>query len=151
MAEHTVTIRSADARDVSRICRAESEIFSSPWSETSVTSALADPIYTVLIAESDGTFCGYLTASVCAGEAELQRIAVLPERRRSGTAKKLIEEFLRTCRDAALDEVYLEVRTSNAAAISLYQSHGFSEYALRHAYYTMPTEDALLMKCVLCI
>lgn len=39
----------------------------------------------------------------------------------------------------------LEVRPSNAAAIALYEKHGFAQVGRRKDYYTDPREDALLL------
>jgi ribosomal-protein-alanine N-acetyltransferase len=39
----------------------------------------------------------------------------------------------------------LEVRQSNATAISLYEKHGFINDGIRKNYYSQPTEDGLIM------
>jgi ribosomal-protein-alanine N-acetyltransferase len=41
---------------------------------------------------------------------------------------------------------FLEVRESNAAALSLYKSRGFSEIGRRSKYYRRPVEDALVLR-----
>ena len=45
--------------------------------------------------------------------------------------------------------IRLEVRASNAAALALYQRHGFSAAGVRRAYYSAPVEDALLLQAPL--
>ena len=43
---------------------------------------------------------------------------------------------------------FLEVRESNAGAISLYQKMGYKEIGKRKRFYERPVEDALVMsKC----
>ena len=61
------------------------------------------------------------------------------------------------CRDAAAEPPFeltaaddrrgytLEVRVSNAAAIRLYERHGFVARGVRRGYYTDNREDALIM------
>jgi ribosomal-protein-alanine N-acetyltransferase len=45
--------------------------------------------------------------------------------------------------------VFLEVRSSNVAALALYRSVGFSEIGVRRGYYQNPngSEDASTMAC----
>jgi ribosomal-protein-alanine N-acetyltransferase len=42
--------------------------------------------------------------------------------------------------------VFLEVRESNAAAIALYKSRGFTQISVRNGYYRRPVENALVMR-----
>jgi len=41
--------------------------------------------------------------------------------------------------------ITLEVRPSNAAAMSLYRKLGFRMMGIRKGYYTMPPEDAVVL------
>ena len=43
-------------------------------------------------------------------------------------------------------ECFLEVRVSNGAAQSLYRQRGFAVVGRRPRYYSLPTEDALVMR-----
>jgi ribosomal-protein-alanine N-acetyltransferase len=77
-----------------------------------------------------------------AGEGELLNIAVAPESRRSGVATALVRRFLEGFPAGA----WLEVRESNEAALNLYKSMGFQEVNRRPAYYSSPSETAIVMK-----
>ncbi|MFC2620031.1 MAG: ribosomal-protein-alanine N-acetyltransferase, partial [Pauljensenia sp.] len=46
-------------------------------------------------------------------------------------------------------EIFLDVRPSNAAAISLYESRGFVEIGRRPRYFRNPVEDAVEMRAPL--
>jgi ribosomal-protein-alanine N-acetyltransferase len=46
---------------------------------------------------------------------------------------------------AHVQELFLEVRASNRAALALYLSLGFSQTGRRPRYYIDPVEDALLL------
>ncbi len=87
-------------------------------------------------------------------EAHVTNVAVRPDRRRSGTASRLllvlVEEALR--RD--IGALTLEVRASSVGAQDLYRSFGFAPAGVRKGYYEVPPddpsgtrEDAIVMWC----
>lgn len=77
------------------------------------------------------------------GEAELLRLAVSPEARRQGLARRLLEESEIYLRSAGIDTLHLEVRSSNQAARGLYEALGWKLQRSRKAYY-QDGEDALI-------
>ena len=79
------------------------------------------------------------------GQAHIATIAVAPEHRRQGIADVLMVELLKVAGERGYDEVTLEVRVSNEAAIALYERHGLSEVGRRKGYYGDNGEDALIM------
>ena len=88
---------------------------------------------------------GYVGLYVLTGEADIVRVAVLPEHRNKGIAKAVLTKSL----EYASGEVFLDVRESNSAAISLYKSLGFEDTGVRKDYYSDPTENAVLMKKII--
>ena len=70
-------------------------------------------------------------------------VAVSPERRRIGVASRLITQPLRGGRGEL--PFTLEVRVSNADAISMYERLGFRSAGVRPRYYQDNGEDALIM------
>jgi len=78
-------------------------------------------------------------------DGELLQIAVRGSARRRGVGDLLIGNILQHAIDKAYLSVFLEVRTSNDAAIRLYEKHGFSTLRIRKDYYTDPIEDANIM------
>lgn len=94
-------------------------------------------------------------AILATGECGLENMAVAEEWRRSGIGGRLVSSGLLWCRgwrpaaqwDSGQDEnVWLEVRPSNRAAVHLYLKAGFIEAGRRSGYYSHPIEDALLMR-----
>lgn len=79
------------------------------------------------------------------GEGELLRIAVAPEARGQGHARRLLREGHERLAGEGLDTLFLEVRVSNAAARALYTAEGWAEIGLRRAYYR-DGEDAVLYR-----
>lgn len=121
----------------------EKSCFSSePWSLESIISALEreDIFYKILFDEENDPI-GYFIASSSYEEAELYRIAVLPSYRRMGSGKRLMEDFLNSC-PKEVEKIFLEVRESNAAAVSLYEKSGFEIISRRKNYYG--NEDGLI-------
>lgn len=122
-----------------RVETAEKEIFPDPWNGECLKNHLASPYKKSYVALEDGEFCGYLIATVIAGEGEVLRIATLPSFRKRGVGKKLLSQFLWQG-----ETVFLEVRSKNLPARSLYESLGFSVIGSRKNYYKDPTDDAVL-------
>ena len=71
-------------------------------------------------------------------------VAVLPEYRRQGIGRTLVEEAVKGIRSKQCVEMYLEVRCSNIAAVQLYESMGFMIKQQLRSYYR-DGEDAFLM------
>jgi ribosomal-protein-alanine N-acetyltransferase len=94
---------------------------------------------------ASGEALGFAIASLVLPEAELENIAVAQSRQRCGIGCQLLCALLAELRQAGIETLHLEVRVSNAAAIGLYNSLGFSETGRRPRYYSNPVEDAVLM------
>jgi len=101
----------------------------------------------VVRAEPDKEPVGFALAWHAADEVHLLDLAVDPGARRRGVGTELVGAVLGYAREARARLVLLEVRASNAAAIALYQSAGFSENGVRRGYYSDNGEDAVEM-CV---
>jgi ribosomal-protein-alanine N-acetyltransferase len=129
-------------RDIATIASLEREIFRSPWSDAQIREHLRfnKPIF--VATNGDGQLLGYLILSEICGEWEILKIATSPKFLRQGVGASLIGFLLD--RVKSKESIFLEVRASNSAAISLYRSAGFLESGLRRAYYS-DGEDALCM------
>jgi ribosomal-protein-alanine N-acetyltransferase len=91
----------------------------------------------------------FLLAWLVVDELHVLSVATLPEFRRRGMARALLARALEFAREADARMVLLEVRRSNAAAIRLYRTFGFSATAVRPKYYADNLEDAIEMSLVL--
>ena len=87
---------------------------------------------------------GYALVDIVEGEAELIQIGVEESSRGKGVGEKLLKEILAYIRSIRVKRIFLEVRTSNRAALALYKSHGFKQIGRRNGYYSNPKEDALV-------
>lgn len=92
---------------------------------------------------------GVAAFQCAAGAASLDTLTVAPAFRRQGVARALLQAALQSlCAEGAVF-CFLEVRESNAPAIALYKSLGFTAVGRRRGFYQNPSEDALVMRCVL--
>ena len=66
-----------------------------------------------------------------------------------GVAASLMKLMMEDAEKQQCEFVTLEVRVSNAAAISLYESFGFIQAGIRKAYYQDNGEDAYIYACSL--
>ena len=116
-----------------------------PWSGALFQAALDNPAVAILLAQGeDGALLGYAVLSTVLDEGNLDNIAVAPEARRQGIADALLSALTAFGREH-LSRLMLEVRSSNAPAIALYEKHGFTAVGRRKNYYDAPREDAILM------
>lgn len=147
MNEKSYNIDIAVKGDAEAIAEAEAASFTDPWSVGAVTAEVTGENSVVLCAkDAKGCLVAYVMGSFAADEGELFRIAVLERHRRCGLGKALLCRFKDELLSHGVRNVFLEVRASNAPAISLYESEGFKRCAVRRNYYKNPTEDALMMR-----
>jgi [ribosomal protein S18]-alanine N-acetyltransferase len=132
-----------DSETVSEICRQSPE--AAQWPKEAYEQAHS-PGQIVLVAHSNAEICGFLVARITADEAEILNAAVDPAHRRNGIGGLLLTAAISTARAHNTKNIYLEVRESNRAAIAFYVKHGFVKAAERRAYYTSPTENAVVLK-----
>ena len=128
---------------VPAVSELERQNFSEPWPDIAVRGELTNKLALWLVALEDGEVVGYVGSQTVLQEADMMNIAVADTHRRRGIAKMLVEELIRQL-DAY--QLTLEVRASNAPAISLYEALGFQQVGLRKNYYRKPKEDALILR-----
>ncbi len=103
-----------------------------------------------VVALSDNNLAGFAVASCLRLEpAEIEGLVVDERYRRQGIGSALIRACKEWAAAAGALNIRLEVRASNAAALALYQRHGFSPVGHRRAYYSAPIEDAVLLQAPL--
>ena len=121
----------------------EKQCFHAPWSEKMLREELGGGIF--LVAEQDGEVQGYVGCQTVLDEGYITNVAVSPDFRRRGAARRLIAELIARAKEKGLAFVTLEVRESNAPAIALYTEAGFAPVGKRKNFYSNPTENAVLM------
>ena len=123
----------------------EAECFSHPWSKKSLEESLGRDNSLFLVAVENGAVIGYAGMEVIVDEGYIFNVAVSPDFRRRGVGFALVRELVTCGMKNSLCFITLEVRESNAAAISLYSKFGFIKAGERKNYYSDPTENAVIM------
>lgn len=131
---------------VLQIADLELQCFSAPWSKNAISGELTNPLSYWLVALYEDKVVGYVGSQAVLGEADMMNLAVLPDYRRKGVARGLVEALIKNLELRDVYSLTLEVRQSNFAALSLYESLGFIKVGCRPRYYTKPTEDALILR-----
>lgn len=138
-------IRELTSKDISSVARIELMSFTIPWSEKSLFSEVYKTTSISRVALLDGTIAGYIFVQHVLDEGHLLDLAIHPDYQRLGVATALLVDVITELRLRKCRFFYLEVRASNHAAIRLYSSSGFRKINARKDYYTLPTEDAVVM------
>lgn len=140
------TIINAELRHTADIEKLEKLCFSVPWTREQIISQLPDDMHIFIVAEGDGgEIIGYVGLMCVLDEGYISNVAVAPAYRRQGIGDALIERLSVLAEEKGLSFMTLEVREGNIPARSLYKKHGFTDVGLRKNYYTLPTENAVLM------
>ena len=121
--------------------------FHEPWTARAFTDLLTMPGTAGNVVLANAEPVGLALWRVAADEAEILTIGVLPDRRRSGAGRHLLEAAMGAASASGARRLFLEVAVDNAAAIGLYRALGFTDRGRRPAYYRGPdgTVDALIL------
>ncbi|MDP9478709.1 MAG: ribosomal protein S18-alanine N-acetyltransferase [Actinomycetota bacterium] len=134
-------LRRMRAADLPAVMEIDALSLPRPWSAAIWRGELESPHALYLVLEEEGDISGHIGIRHVLGELHVTTIAVRPQRRRRGHARALIGAAFAAYPEARL--AHLEVRPTNAAAVTLYESLGFRATGRRPRYYG--DEDALLM------
>jgi [ribosomal protein S18]-alanine N-acetyltransferase len=142
-----VRIRPLREGDLPRVLEIERECFSTPWKEVTFRGLMKRSDTDLLVAETeDGWLAGYAACWTVIDQSELGNVAVSPAARGTGIGGALVDAVVERIKERGSHECYLEVRESNREAQSLYGQRGFIVVGRRPRYYSLPTEDALVMR-----
>lgn len=138
-------IRSMRYDDLDGILEVEDKSFSNPWTRGMFEDELYNLGAFYLVLEISGKICGYAGLWKIIDEGHITNVAIHPDFRRLGYSRLMINSLISHAKACGIIALTLEVRVSNAAAISLYESFGFRTLGRRKHYYPDNKEDALIM------
>lgn len=135
--------------DLQEILAIERCSFPTPWTEGMFLDEMKTAhshCLVLKIEQNEKVFVGaYIIFWLVADEAHLHNLAVGGEFRRRGLAYKLMNVMMDVAAQAGIKHLSLDVRESNAGAISLYCKCGFELKGKRPQYYTDTHESAWVM------
>ena len=138
-------LRPATVEDVPAVLALEQAVFGvDAWSERSVADELTGPRRVALVACDPGVV-GYVVTASAGDVVDLHRIAVHPQRRRTGLARSLLA--LASSRTGA-GRMLLEVAAGNSAALAFYAAEGFTEVGRRRGYYRDGSDAVVMQRTV---
>lgn len=135
--------------DAARCAELEALLFDGddPWPAEAFTRELKAGHNHYVAARVEGFVVGYAGISRLGRRApfeyEVHTIGVDPDYRGRGIGRLMLGELLRFAHGGV---VFLEVRTDNVPAISLYESVGFVTMGVRKRYYRVSGADAYTMR-----
>ncbi len=138
-------IRKMQEADLDRIAEIAAQSFSSPWSRQGFAEAIPMENACFLLAEEENAILGYCGLYMAADEGEIINVAVCPKFRKKGIGDLLLTALIEEGHRNGVCRFFLEVRVSNAAAICLYEKHGFVRQGIRKNFYQDIHEDAYVM------
>lgn len=135
--------------DAARCAELESLLFGGddPWPARAFRAELAAGHTHYAAARVDGKLVGYAGIARLGRrepfEYEIHTIGVDPEFQGRGIGRRLLADLLAVAGDGT---IFLEVRTDNEPAITLYESVGFVRVGVRRRYYRPSGADAYTMR-----
>ncbi|MFH2133901.1 MAG: ribosomal protein S18-alanine N-acetyltransferase [Pseudomonadota bacterium] len=140
-------LRDMKEADLEGVLAIERAVHAHPWTLGNFSDALRSGYQCKVYETAERELVGYAVIMLAVDEAELLDIAIASAQQRKGLGKKLLNEMLALGRKNEMRRMVLEVRASNASAVALYRSAGFSDIGLRRDYYPAHAgrEDAILM------
>ena len=141
----SMIIRKALPEDAAAIAEIDRVSSAHPWTEQQFAEEIVFAQAYTCVCDLDGRTVGFATMQNAAEFAHINELAVLPECRRMGIGRAMMEDIVRECAARGCESVSLEVRQSNLPARALYGAFGFRQEGIRRNFYREPAEDALVL------
>ena len=144
--QSALIIRRFELKDLDQVMEINRQTLPENYPERFFRTIYAELPSSFLICEVDGKVIGYTMARIETGlshysffhrakKGHTVSIAIKPEYRRRGIGTKLLKESINAMINQGVNELFLEVRVSNKAAVCLYQSLGYEILKeIRHYY-----------------
>lgn len=137
-------LRVATENDLQAVLEIERQSYPFPWSLEAFQNELVKPFSNVLVLVDEQQVAGYIVYWLLFDEAHILNVTVSPTHRGAGFGARLVRRVINDAMAKEMKRVFLEVRTSNAAAIALYQKLGFFTDHVKKSFYE-DGEDAYFM------
>jgi [ribosomal protein S18]-alanine N-acetyltransferase len=133
--------------DLDQVLDVERASFPTPWTRAAFCYEIEqNKVARCTVLRGRRGIVGYLCLWEIGHEIHITNLAVHPEWRRRGVARRLLAAALAEGIARGVTLAFLEVRPSNTRALALYESLGFQVIGRRNGYYFDTGEDALVME-----
>lgn len=142
-----IHIRRAGLSDSSALAEMHEHSFGRGWSETEFEGLLQQDKVRAFIGLERSIFgrlkpVGFVLFRSVEDEAEILSLGVMPDKRRRGLGRQLMDETLRELYRERVSRLHLEVDARNQAALALYRTLDFDIVAERKGYYRQGLKEA---------
>jgi ribosomal-protein-alanine N-acetyltransferase len=148
LADEPLTLLTMTSAHLDAVLAIEVAAYSFPWSRGNFIDSIAAGYPARVLVDARGAMLGYFIAMGGVDEMHLLNITVAPAVQGRGHGRHMIAALIALCRAHAAQQLWLEVRESNARARSIYARLGFVQQGIRKGYYPAPLgrrEDAVVM------
>lgn len=104
--------------------------------------------YQCLVLRTSEKIVGFIIARSTHDETEILNLVIDSAERKKGYGQMLLQYLLHDAKQQQMKQIFLEVRVSNKAAMTLYQNNGFAPVGIRKDYYPAVNgrEDGLILR-----
>lgn len=141
-----IQIIKASTLDLDKLVALEESLDKNILSLSSISNMLSSNTSDIYIAKFGNKVIGYIALDILVDHIDLCSIAVKKEYRRFKVGTMLLNKLYEIALDLKIQDIFLEVRTSNIAAIAFYECNGFKKISVRKNYYKDSFEDAVIYK-----
>lgn len=146
-----ILIRPMRMEDLEQVHAIDDQSFSMPWPASAYRYELTENQHSIVwVAEINPTqggrqVVGVMVVWLILDEAHIATLAVHPDYRRQGIARRMLINALKEVIQRGFHLATLEVRSGNLPAQNLYRGFNFKVVGRRYRYYRDNSEDALIM------
>lgn len=142
---NNITIFPMTYEDIDDVLAISFLSFPISWSRESFITELENNFAYYVVAKSNNIITGFGGTWIIIDESHITNIAVHPSFRGLGIGELILKSLIDLGISHFISSMTLEVRASNAIAISLYNKLDFKEEGRRKKYYEDNGEDALIL------
>ena len=137
-------LRAMRFEDLDSVVEIENRVFPNPWPRCFFEKDLESKNAIAYVVEENGKIIGYSLGMCIDVELHISNIAVDKDFQRRGLGSDMLREMEKVAVERGCGYAYLEVRTTNVAAIAMYKRKGYDILYLRRRYY-LDGNDAYVM------
>ena len=117
-----------------------------PWQRKEIEKLITEENKCAFVTEKNGHIACYIGCDIVLDEGNIGNLVTEEEERGKGLATAILKHLLENLKERGVKTVYLEVESTNTAALVVYKKCGFKSYNIRKGYFGVD-RDAILMDC----